>query len=71
MAPSDRSSDKYPAQEAQQRFEAALRGARVAGHKPMESLNKKKPKEKKTGEIEADERLAKTKPEPRKKSDQT
>jgi hypothetical protein len=46
MSPSDRSSDKYSAQEAQQRFEAALRGARGAGHKPMESL-KAKPKKRK------------------------
>jgi hypothetical protein len=27
--------DKFSAKETQQRFEAALRGARIAGHKPM------------------------------------
>ena len=31
----------YSEQEAQQRFEAALRGARIAGHKPKESMTPK------------------------------
>jgi hypothetical protein len=47
----DKKNDQYSAQEAKQRFEAALRGARVAGHKPMSDLPKKrtakKPKPKK------------------------
>jgi len=39
-------NDKYSEKESQARFEAALRGARIAGHKPMETLIKKKPKAK-------------------------
>jgi hypothetical protein len=34
--------DEYDKEEAKKRFEAALRGARIAGHKPMESLTQKK-----------------------------
>jgi len=34
-------NDEYGPDEARKRFETALRGARIAGHKPMESLNKK------------------------------
>jgi hypothetical protein len=34
-------NEKYSEQEAQQRFEAALRGARIAGHKPKESMTPK------------------------------
>ncbi len=37
-------TDEFPASEAVERFKNALRGARVAGHKPMESLLKKKAK---------------------------
>jgi hypothetical protein len=40
--------DRYSDEEAKSRLVAALRGARLAGHKPMESLIKKKPKVKKT-----------------------
>jgi hypothetical protein len=36
-------NDKYDEKEAQRRFEAALRGARIAGHKPMKPAGKKKP----------------------------
>jgi len=36
--------EKYSDEESQQRFEAALRGARVAGHKPRESLTQGKAK---------------------------
>jgi hypothetical protein len=36
----------FSPEEAKNRFEAALRGAREAGHKPMESL-KEKPKKQK------------------------
>jgi hypothetical protein len=39
--------DEYGSEESKRRFEAALKGARIAGHKPMESLIKKKPKAKK------------------------
>jgi hypothetical protein len=35
-------SDQYSEQEAKSRFEAALRGARVAGHKPKEIVTRKK-----------------------------
>jgi hypothetical protein len=38
---SDQSFDKG---EAKRRFEAALKGARIAGHKPMQSLTRKKTK---------------------------
>jgi hypothetical protein len=37
-------SERYNKDEAKLRFEAALRGARTAGHKPMESLTRSKPK---------------------------
>jgi hypothetical protein len=39
--------DQYSDEEARDRLVAALRGAQLAGHKPMESLIKKKPKAKK------------------------
>jgi hypothetical protein len=39
-----KSDEKFSAEESQKRFEAALKGARIAGHKPMESLTRKKPK---------------------------
>jgi hypothetical protein len=42
--PKSKSDDLYPEKEAQQRFEAALRGARIAGHKPMSSIPRKRPK---------------------------
>jgi hypothetical protein len=38
---------KFSSEEAQKRFEAALKGARLAGHRPMESLTRKKPAAKK------------------------
>lgn len=37
-------TEKYSAEEARKRFEAALKGARIAGHKPMESLTRGKAK---------------------------
>jgi hypothetical protein len=37
-------TDKFSAEESKRRFEMALRGARLAGHKPMESLIRKKAK---------------------------
>ena len=40
-------SERFDPEEARKRFEAALKGARIAGHKPMESLTQKKPKAKK------------------------
>jgi hypothetical protein len=36
------SDDKFDKKEAKARFEAALRGARVTGHKPMADIPKKK-----------------------------
>jgi hypothetical protein len=33
--------EKFSEKESQKRFEAALKGARLAGHKPMESLTRK------------------------------
>jgi hypothetical protein len=42
------SDDQYSDEEARERLVAALKGARLAGHKPMESLIKRKPKVKKT-----------------------
>jgi hypothetical protein len=33
--------DEYSAREAQQRFEAALRGAQLVGHKPMKDIPKR------------------------------
>jgi hypothetical protein len=36
--------DEYSKEESAGRFRAALLGARIAGHKPMESLTRKKPK---------------------------
>ena len=40
----DKDADKYSTEEASKRFQAALKGARIAGHKPMESLTQKKAK---------------------------
>jgi hypothetical protein len=39
-----KNDEKYEDEEAKIRFKAALRGARLAGHKPMESLTPKKAK---------------------------
>jgi hypothetical protein len=38
---------QFGPEESRKRLEAALKGARLAGHKPMESLTGKKPKAKK------------------------
>jgi hypothetical protein len=40
------SGEKYSNSEARQRFQAALRGARLAGAKPMKSMARKQKKEK-------------------------
>jgi hypothetical protein len=37
-------SEFYDKDEAKRRFEAALRGARIAGHKPMADIPKKRRK---------------------------
>jgi len=37
----------YTDKEAQRRFEAALRGARAVGHKPMKSMTPQRPKRQK------------------------
>jgi hypothetical protein len=34
-------SDKFSPKEVERRFEAALRGARIAGHKQMKDITKK------------------------------
>ena len=39
--------EKYSEQEAQRRFEAALRGARIVGHKPQSEMKLGKPRGKK------------------------
>jgi hypothetical protein len=44
MSDKTRSSDEFSPAEARKRFEAALKGARIAGHKPKESLTRKKSK---------------------------
>ena len=36
--------ERYSEQEAQQRFETALRGARSVGHKQMKDISPKRPK---------------------------
>ncbi len=41
------SDDSYSAQEAQSRFEAALRGAQLVGHKPQSEMKLGKPRGKK------------------------
>jgi hypothetical protein len=41
------SADQYGDREAEERLKAALRGARIAGHKQMSDIPKKKPKPKK------------------------
>lgn len=46
--------DQYSPEETKERMAAALRGARIAGHKAMESLIKKKPKAKKATSEKAD-----------------
>jgi len=38
--------DKFSKEESERRFKSALLGARIAGHKPMESLTRKKAKAK-------------------------
>jgi len=40
------SEDSFSEQEAARRLEAALRGARIAGHKPMSSMISKRSKRK-------------------------
>jgi hypothetical protein len=44
MAKNRQSDDGYSKEEAQQRFEAALRGARIAGAQHKESVTPKRPK---------------------------
>jgi hypothetical protein len=44
MSDETRLSDEFSPAEARKRFEAALKGARIAGHKPKESLTRKKSK---------------------------
>ncbi|MGH6850071.1 MAG: hypothetical protein ACREDD_06445 [Methylocella sp.] len=41
MKPKKR-DDQYPDEQVQRRFEAALRGARKVGHKPMKSLPRRR-----------------------------
>jgi hypothetical protein len=51
-------SDEYSPAETKERMVAALRGARLAGHKPMEDLIKKKPKAKKAAKKRKSKRPA-------------
>jgi hypothetical protein len=44
MAGSSKSGDEYSTLEAQRRFEAALRGARMVGHKPQSEMKLGKPR---------------------------
>jgi hypothetical protein len=39
--------DQYGDHEAKRRLEAALRGARIAGHKSMKDMSPKRPKKRK------------------------
>jgi predicted Zn-dependent protease len=39
-----KSTEQFAPEESQKRLEAALRGARIAGHRPKESLTPKQPK---------------------------
>jgi hypothetical protein len=41
-----RTEDSFSEQEAVRRLEAALRGAQIAGHKPMKSIVSKRPNSK-------------------------
>jgi hypothetical protein len=41
---------QFTKEEAQQRFEAALRGARTVGHKQMKDISPKRPKARRTKE---------------------
>ena len=52
-----KAEDQYSDDEAKKRFVAALHGARIAGHKPMESLIKKKPKAKKAAKKQAKKKI--------------
>jgi hypothetical protein len=47
-----KSDDHFSPEEAKQRMEAALRGARIAGHKPYKPIAKKKKSPKKKTRIE-------------------
>jgi hypothetical protein len=48
-APEKSGNDQYSNAETRQRFDAALRGARISGHKPMSEIapKKRKPTKKK------------------------
>jgi hypothetical protein len=41
MAKGKKETDQYTDEEAQRRFEAALRGAREVGHEPMKDISPK------------------------------
>jgi hypothetical protein len=41
-----KTDDSFSPEEAARRFEAALRGARIVGHKPMSEISPKRPKKK-------------------------
>jgi len=47
MATDSTKEEKYSDEEAQRRFEVALRGARVVGHKPQSEMKLGKPRGKK------------------------
>jgi hypothetical protein len=43
-----KANENYPSEEAQKRFDAALRGARVTGHKPKSDVPAKRPRSQKS-----------------------
>jgi hypothetical protein len=45
MSNKSKSDDQFSQREARRRFEAALRGARAAGHKPMAEISPAKKRE--------------------------
>jgi hypothetical protein len=47
MASTKKLDDQFSKREAKKRFEAALRGARVTGHKPKDDIPRKRGKKRK------------------------
>jgi hypothetical protein len=46
--------ERFDEQEAQQRFEAALRGARTVGHKQLKDISPRRPKTRRSSKPERD-----------------
>gem|GEM_PF-6267352 len=51
MAKTSGKTDQFGRKEAQQRFEAALRGARITGHKPMSEMKVGKSAKRNLGKV--------------------